>query len=128
MHVIQSWLFEAWGPTFFSVTVPNPGRFRHQKNFQKNFRQKKKLMCRKIWNFFFFQKVDFWGFHIQPVCCLIFQSQSCLGSGLTWHMKKSIFTKKNSIFFGKLNKGSGEYSKIISERMKGTTILVWSGD
>ena len=42
---------------------------------------------------------------------------------------KIYFPEKNSILLVKLNKGSGEYSKIISERMKGTnTILVWSGD
>ena len=44
------------------------------------------------------------------------------------HAKNYFHMKKNSIFLRKLNKGSGEYSKIISERMKGTTILVWSGD
>ena len=41
---------------------------------------------------------------------------------------KNYFPEKKPVFLGKLNKGSGEYSKIISERMKGTTILVWSGD
>ena len=41
---------------------------------------------------------------------------------------KNYFREKNSVFLGVFGLQSGEYSKIISERMKGTTILVWSGD
>ena len=41
---------------------------------------------------------------------------------------KIYFPEKKSFYLVKLNKGSGEYSKIISERMKGTTILVCPGD
>ena len=41
---------------------------------------------------------------------------------------KNYFPEKEPVFLGQLNKGSGEYSKIISERMKGTTILVCPGD
>ena len=41
---------------------------------------------------------------------------------------KNYFREKNSVFLRLFGLQSGEYSKIISERMKGTTILVWSGD
>ena len=58
MHVIQSWLFEAWDLRFFQLRVPNPARFRHQKIFQKNFRKKKNDPPENLKNFFF-QKVDF---------------------------------------------------------------------
>ena len=41
---------------------------------------------------------------------------------------KNYFREKNSVFLRVFGLQSGEYSKIISERMKGTTILVCPGD
>ena len=41
---------------------------------------------------------------------------------------KNYFREKNSVFLRLFGLQSGEYSKIISERMKGTTILVCPGD
>ena len=42
--------------------------------------------------------------------------------------EKNYFPEKKPVFLEKNKNASWEYSKIISERMKGTTILVWSGD
>ena len=44
---------------------------------------------------FFFQKVDFSRFWGQTKKLLFFTSETCFGSGQTWHMTKIIFQKKN---------------------------------
>ena len=53
--------------------------------FQKNF-SKKKNDPPENQEIFFFQKVDFWCFHL---------IKNMIWSGQTWHMRKIIFQKKN---------------------------------
>jgi len=62
--------------------------------FRKNF-EKKKIGLPENQEIFFFQKVDFWLESLTFYFCLILPSQTCLGSGQTWHMTKFIFQKKN---------------------------------
>ena len=113
---------------FFSYVCHSRVGLGTRKFFRKIFGKKKFDLPENLKNFFF-QKVDFW-----VLLSHIYQTQKVdnfdgVGSGLTWHGTcKKLFSWKKLRFLGTLTLQSGEYSKIISERMKGTTILVCPGD
>ena len=69
------------------------------RKFFRKILEKKKIDLPENLKFFFFQKVDFWGFPIENFSTQKLKIKKCLGSGLTWHMQKIIFVKKTPFNF-----------------------------
>ena len=82
-------------PTFFSDTCTFFRLGQAPEIFFRKISVKKKIGLPENQEIFFFQKVDFWGFFPITNFLVFFPSQTCFGSGQTWHMTKFIFQKKN---------------------------------
>ena len=84
-------------PTFFSDTCTFSRLGQAPEIFFRKISVKKKIgplsRAKKI----FFQKFDFWCFHIHIYKNVFSSSQTCFGSGQTWHMTKFIFQKKDLV-------------------------------
>ena len=82
-------------PTFFSDTCTFFRLGQAPEIFFRKISVKKKIGLPENQEIFFFQKVDFCDFSSSGFFFVFSSSQTCFGSGQTWHMTKIIFQKKN---------------------------------
>ena len=82
-------------PTFFSDTCTFFRLGQAPEIFFRKISVKKKIGPLSKPKNFFFQKLENLYFHIEIYQTVFFPSQTCFGSGPTWHMTKFIFQKKN---------------------------------
>ena len=94
-------------PTFFSDTCTFFRLGQAPEIFFRKISVKKKIETLSNQEIFFFQKFDFWQYHIHIYTSVFFTSQTCFGSGQTWHMTKIIFQKKNPFNWTKLREVLG---------------------
>ena len=94
-------------PTFFSDTCTFFRLGQAPEIFFRKISVKKKIGLPENQEIFFFQKVDFWAYSSSSFFMNLFPSQTCFGSGPTWHMTKIIFQKKNPFDWRKKGKVLG---------------------
>ena len=82
-------------PTFFSDTCTFFRLGQAPENFFRKISVKKKIGLPENQEIFFFQKFRFFAFSHDIYNSVFLLSQTCFGSGQTWHMTKIIFQKKN---------------------------------